>query len=85
MVSPVAIINLLTDRGITQGDIHRATGLSRSLISLVLAGKRRSGVKAEQVMIYVAQVLDTDLESLFPESARKPGWRKREQTPKSAA
>ena len=81
MVSPVPIIKQLQDRNITQGDIHRATGLSRALVSLVLAGKRRSGHKAGQVMAYVAQVLDTNLESLFPKDARQRGWKKREHTP----
>ena len=71
----------LHEIGITQGDIHRATGLSRALVSLVLAGKRRSGQKAERVMAHIAQVLNTDLETLFPKDARARGWKKREHTP----
>ena len=81
MVSPVLIIKQLQEKGISQGDIHRATGLSRALVSLVLAGKRRSGQKAERVMAHIAQVLNTDLETLFPKDARVRGWKKREQTP----
>ena len=74
----------LMEHGITQGDIHRATGASRSLVSLVLSGNRRLGPGATKVMDYIAQALNTDRATLFPESDRKRGWRKREQTPKVA-
>lgn len=65
----VALVKL----SISNADIAEAVGVDQSLVSHVLAGRKRDGDKAQQIIRHIASLIGAPAEEVFPGSERRAG------------
>lgn len=76
----------LAAKRVSMGAVSRTLGVSHSLVSHVIAGRRWMGTDGRRVVEYVSELLELPVEEAFPEAHRdRAGKPYRKAVPDSAA